>query len=153
MINDDEAIIKSKIIKLKDKQEIALKRCLIDEFVLWKLKNNGFEPKYNCYIKEKKLIVKVEVPGNCSINSKISKKGELTIIKIEGNKQNQKEESYILNTRVFGDFNFEIILRVSECEIKNQKPKISGKNGIITLEFECEDKAEIAEFNIGDDDN
>ena len=153
VINDDDDIIKSKIIKLKDKQEITLKRCLIDEFGLWNLKKNGFEPKYNCYIKENKLIVKVEVPGNCTINSIISKKGELTIIKIEGNKLNKKEESYILNTRVFGDFNFEIILRVSECEIKNQKPKISGKNGIITLEFECEDKAEKAEFKIGDDDN
>ena len=153
VINDDEDIIKSKIIKLKDKQEITLKRCLIDEFGLWNLKKNGFEPKYNCYIKEKKFIVKVEVPGKCSINSTISKKGELTIIKIEGNKEDKKEESYILNTRVFGDFNFEIILRVSECEIKNQKPKISGKNGIITLEFECEDKVEAAKFNIGDDDD
>ena len=155
MFNDDNDIMKDKIIKLKNKQEISLKRCLIDEFGLWNLKKNGFEPKYSCYKNKErnKLFVKVEVPGKCAINSTISKKGEFTIIKIEGTKQNQKEENYFLNSRVFGDFNFEIVLNVGDCEIKNRKPLMSGKNGIITLEFECEDKADKAEFNIGDDDD
>ena len=78
------------IIKLKNEQEIILKRCLIDEFGLWNLKRNGFEPKYNYYKVDNKVIIKVEVPGMCSIESQIIKKGELTIIKINGEKE--KEE-------------------------------------------------------------
>jgi len=151
--NDDNDILTNKIIKLKNQQNIVLKRCLIDEFGLWNLKKNGFEPKYNCYKKENNLIVKIEVPGSCDINSDVVKKGEFTIIKINGEKKNDKEEiDRYFNTRVFGEFNFEIVLNVGSFEIKNQKPKIKGKNGIITLKFEIEGKAEKTEFTIDDND-
>ena len=151
-INEDEDIIKNKVIRLKNQQEITLKRCLIDEFGLWNLKKNGFDPKYNCYKKDDKLIVKVEVPGLCTIKPSLSKKGELTIIKINGEKQSEKQEEKekFFNTRVFGEFSFEIILNVVDCEIKNKKPTMKAKNGIVTLEYEIEQKAEDSEFKVED---
>ena len=153
-INEDEDIIKNKVIRLKNQQEITLKRCLIDEFGLWNLKKNGFDPKYNCYKKGDKLIVKVEVPGNFSIKPSISKKGELTIIKINGEKKSEKQEQkeQFFNTRVFGEFSFEIILNVVDCEIKNKIPTKKAKNGIVTLEYEIEQKAEDSEFKVEEDE-
>ena len=32
---------------------------------------NGFEPKYNIFNKGDKIIVRVEAPGNCNLESKI----------------------------------------------------------------------------------
>ena len=157
-MNDDEDIIKNKIIKLKNQEEIILKRCLIDEFGLWNLKRNGFEPKYNYYKRDKKVIVKIEVPGICSIESQIKKKGELTIIRINGEKEKDEteekeqlvEEGFSINKRDFGEFNFEIILKAGEdWEIKNQDTDIHEEHGIIILEFECEDKVKKKVFRIG----
>ena len=149
-MNDDEDIIKNKIIRLKNQQEITLKRCLIDEFGLWNLKKNGFEPKYSCFKKDDKLIVKIEVPGRCSILPSLSKKGALTIIKIKGEKltEEQGEQKQFFNTRVFGKFNFEIILNEVDIEIRNTKPNRVAKNGVVTLEYEIEGKVEESEFKV-----
>ena len=60
----------------------------------------------------------------------------------------KKRRKVFFNTRVFGKFYFEIILNVGNCEIKNKKANMKGKNGIITFEFEIEDKAVMTEFKV-----
>lgn len=78
------------LIKLNNPSKLVLKKCLIDELGFSNLKSNGFEPTYNYYKKDDKIIVRVEGPGNCSINSSIDYAGEYTIIKINGNKKKIK---------------------------------------------------------------
>ena len=64
------------MIKLKKGKEIILKKCLIDELGFSNFKANGFEPTYNIFKNKEntKLIVRVELPGNCSIVSESESK-------------------------------------------------------------------------------
>ena len=66
-------------IKLKNIKNIKLKKCLIDELGFSNLKTNGFNPVYNYYKKDDKIIIRVEAPGNSSIKVKKEHAGEYTI--------------------------------------------------------------------------
>ena len=106
-IISDEEIIKTRKIKLVNHREIVLKRCLIDELGFSNLKGNGFEPNYNYFIKGNKIEIRVEVPGNTSISSKIEYSGEYTVIRLKGVKIpdiEPKIEDNLYNTREFGEF-------------------------------------------------
>ena len=59
------------MIKLKDEKEIVLKKCFIDELGFSNLKPNGFEPKYNIFKKDNKIIIKVEVPGKVNLEQEV----------------------------------------------------------------------------------
>ena len=60
-ILDDESILKEKKFRLKkDKGEIALKKCYVDELGFSNLRSNGFNPCYNVYKKENKIFIKFE---------------------------------------------------------------------------------------------
>ena len=50
------------------------------------MKGNGFEPTYNYYKKDGYIKIRVETPGNTSIQCKLEFSGEYTIIRITGNK-------------------------------------------------------------------
>ena len=105
------------------------------------LKLNGFEPKYNCYkeYNKEKLIVRIEAPGNVSIESKIEYIGEFTIIKIKGNKGKDRiPENFddnLYNIREFGFFSFEIPLKTEEFLIENNDPIIMEKKGLPIIEY------------------
>ena len=58
-INSNNEIIKNKIFKLKTPLEIKLKKCLIDELGFSMLKGSGFEPNYNYFKIENKIIVNI----------------------------------------------------------------------------------------------
>ena len=161
MIDDiisNEEILKNKIIKLKTPQKIILKRCLIDELGFSNLKGNGFEPNFNYYKKgdEKKIIVRVEAPGNSKISSKLEYSGEYTVIRLTGTKKPDKEPTNnsdnIHTTREFGEFNLDIPLKTEDYNIKNNKPKIYDKKGILILEYEYEEKSEKYEYNVQEED-
>ncbi len=134
---------------------MELKKCLIDELGFSNLKNNGFEPTYNSYIKDEKLIIRVEIPGNDSISYKIEYLGEYTFIKLFGMKKKDKEpeklEDIIYNTREFGEFTSEIPFKTEDYLIKNEKPEVIEKKGLIMLEFKL-DKNKINE-TINSDQN
>ena len=149
-INDiisNKDILEQKIIKLKTPQEIILKRCFIDELGFSNLKGNGFEPNFNYYKKEvenekgkeKRIVVRVESPGNSKIESKIEYSGEYTVIRLTGTKRPDKEPKNntdnIHTTREFGEFNLDIPLKTEDYNIKNIKPDIYEKKGIIVLEY------------------
>ena len=57
---------KNNILKLNCSQDIKLRECFIDELGFSNVKTNKFEPLYNYYRKDDKIIIKIEGPGNCS---------------------------------------------------------------------------------------
>ena len=136
--------MKDKKIKLNKEQEITLKRCFIDELGFFNIKNNEFEPLYNYYKINDLLIIRFEIPGNCSFGYKIEYLGEYTIIKLSGMKKKDKEpeklEDNIYNTREFGEFNLDIPFKTEDYLIKNEKPEVIEKKGLIILEFKLDKK-------------
>ena len=137
-------------IKLKNIKNIKLKKCLIDELGFSNLKTNSFEPNYNCYKKEDKIIIRVEVPGNCNIKTNTEHSGEYTLIRIEGTKKKDKEpekaEDNLYNSRELGPFSFNIPLKTDEYLIKNEKPKIEEKKGLIIIQFQLDEKLTETDF-------
>ena len=128
------------LIKLKDEKEIIIKKCLIDELGFSNFKANGFEPKYNIFCKDNKIIVRVEAPGNCDLESKIEIQGEYNVIKLYGEKRKDKEpenlDKNIFTSREIGPFSLEIPLKFSEYHLKAQAPKMDCKKGVYMVEYE-----------------
>ena len=148
-------------IKLAKEKNITIKRCLIDELGFSNLISNGFEPNYNFYkeIKDniEKIIIRLEVPGNCSVESNVVYNGELTIIKLKGNKRKdkfpEKLEDNIFNSREFGPFNIDIPLKTEEYLIKNSSPTVSDKKGILMIEYLLENKVtDTKSYKINEED-
>ena len=137
----------NKTIKLIKPENIVLKRCLIDELGFSNLKSNGFEPNYNYYKKDDKLIVRIETPGNCTISTDISYVGEYTVIRIYGKKLKDKEpkeiEQNIFNSREMGDYSIDILLKTEDYSLKNKQAEIKRKNGLFILYYSLEEKLNI----------
>ena len=147
----------NKIIKLNKPTNITLKKCLIDELGFSNLRTNGFMPLYNYYRKGDKLIIRLEAPGNCSLQSSILYIGEYVTIRIEGNKKKDKEpedvKNNIYNNREIGDFSLDIGLKATEYTLKNEDPKISDKKGVFILEYTIEDnKKKVTEYKQNEED-
>ena len=144
-----------KLIKLKDEKDIILKKCLIDELGFSNLKANGFDPTYNYYRKDNKIIVRLEAPGNCKLNSSIEYSGEYTIIKIYGNKKKDKEpeklEDNLFNSREIGDFSVDIPLKADDFTLENKEPNIRDMKGVIILEYNLIEKNKKTEYEEEDD--
>ena len=132
--------LQHKIIKLKNEKEITFKRCFNEEIGFLLFNNNIFEPKYNIYQKENKIIIRLEVPGNCDINNEILFCDGYYIIRIRGEKRKdiepEKIEDNLYNSRKFGKFLMEIPLSPSKYKFVNEGPKITWKKGVILLEYQ-----------------
>ena len=130
------------LIKLNYPKNIILKKCLIDELGFSSLRVNGFEPTYNYYLKDDKIQVRVEAPGNCSVSSAIEYIGEYTIIKLTGEKKPDKEQDKIstlfFNNREIGKFSLELTIKAEDYIIKNEAPKYTPKKGLLILEYNIE---------------
>ena len=128
------------VIKLKNDNEIILKKCLIDELGFSNFDENGFEPKYNIFEKGNKIIIRVEAPGNCNLISKIEIQGEYNVIKIYGEKKKDKEpenlDKNIFTSREIGHYILEIPLKFDEYHLKTQTPKIDYIRGVYIIEYE-----------------
>ena len=133
-----------KTIKLVKHNNVKLKECLIEELGFSNLNTNGFEPPYNYYKKDDKIIIKIEAPGNSSIKSNVDYAGEYKIIRLTGNKKKDKEpaklEDNLFNSREFGTFSLDIPLKNEDFLIKNENPDITEKRGVLLLEFKLEEK-------------
>lgn len=80
-------------IKLMNHNNITLKKCFIDELGVSNLKSNEFEPKYNYYKKDDKIIVKIEAPGNIgNINTSLKDSEGYKIIRINSEKKRIKNQ-------------------------------------------------------------
>lgn len=135
-INYDK-IIKERKIRLEKKRDIILKRYYIDELGFSDLRSNGFSPCYNYFLKDDKLILRLETPGkvNISVEYKIGEK--YNIIKIKGEKKKDLEpfdlKDNTFNDREFGEFSVDIPIMVYlDITIK---PEINFKDGIYTIKY------------------
>ena len=140
----------------ENKKGIVPKACISDEFGLSIYRSSGYEPSYVCYVEDKKkLVVKIELPGNITIEDAYANLYSNQII-IKGNKYdnfgnnnkngNNKDENdkikILKNTRKYGKFNLiipfgnEIKLTdeepMDEAEDKSEKIK---EEGIKTIKF------------------
>ena len=134
-------------IKLKDGKEIILKKCLIDELGFSNLKPNGFEPKYNIYKIEDKIIIKVEAPGNCDIESEIVSMNDYSIVKLSGVKKKdsvpENLEKNIYNSREFGQFFLDIPLNY---KLNEEGSSIKEKKGFLILEYNLKKKPILVKY-------
>ena len=147
----------NKLIKLNNQNHVTLKKCLIDELGFSNLKANGFEPTYNYYKKDDKIIVRIEGPGNCNIkNTYTDYGGEYTILRIYGIKKIDKEpkniEDCLFNSREFGEFSLDIPLKTEDYLIKNEYPNIRDQRGVLFLEYNLDKKKEGGKFEVGEND-
>ena len=132
------------LIKLKSEKEITLKKCLIDELGFSNFKANGYEPTYNIYRKDNKIIVRVEAPGNSNIASDIEWSGGYNIIRLTGEKRKDKEpeniESNIYNNRENGKITLEIPLKAEDYLLKSNCVRNNHTYGVFNFEYELEKK-------------
>ena len=149
-----------KVIKLKSQKDFALKKCLIDELGFSNLKGNGFDPTYNYYRENEKIIIKIESPGISAVESYISNSDSypFPIIKIKGiknrDKKPEKIEDNIYNSREYGQFSLDIPFRgEDEYYIKNEEPEIEEKHGILLIKYKLEKKLGKKIFNVKTDDD
>ena len=130
------------LIKLESPKELKLKQFFIDEFGFQNMKINGYEPNYSYSKTNDAIIVKIEIPGNFTLNSSIQYSGEYVIIQIDGKKELETnsdiEENNIYNKREFGKFSLIIPIKQEDFIIKNEKPGFKAKDGIITLSYKIE---------------
>ena len=144
------------LIKLKDEKEIILKKCLTDELGFSNLKANGFEPTYNLFKQENKIIIRVEAPGNCKLESKIDYAGEYNIIKLKGEKKKDKdpqnEKDNIFNTREYGNFSLEIPLKTEDYLLSNDEPNINNKKGLLFIEYKLLKKLKAKGYTTTEDE-
>jgi hypothetical protein len=129
-------------IKLKSEKEITLKKCFIDEIGFSNLKPNGFEPKYNVFKKDNKIIIRVETPGNCTISAEKIVAAELYIIRLSGEKKKdivpEKLEDNIYNKRELGKFCLDIPLSSKEYILSEKRPTFDYQSGVQFIEYELQ---------------
>ena len=133
----------SQLIKLKNEKEIILKQCFIDELGFSNLKSNGFEPKYNIFKENDKIIVRVEIPGHSTIQSDVIDGGIYNIIKLTGEKlkdsKPEKMEDIIHNLRDFGDFSLEIPIS-KDYKLSREDPSYKHVDGLHIFEYDLYEK-------------
>ena len=129
-------------IKLKYPKDLTLRKLFIDELGFSFMCANKFEPKYNFYKTENQIIIKIEAPGNCSIQSSVQLNAEYIVIKIKGEKERDMSvgtiEDNVLNRREFGKFSLDIPFKQTDFYLKNEKPKIYKEDGIFILIYQIE---------------
>ena len=83
---------------------------------------NGLEPKYNIFVNEHLLEIRIELPGNCTPEvSPPIYSGEDTVITVSGNKNYDKDpknpEDCIYNSREYGKFEIDIAFKMENIEL------------------------------------
>ena len=82
--------------------------------------------------------------GNNNLSVDFEQTSPYNLMKLIGKKWKdkfpEKIEDNIYNNREFGEFFLDIPLHPEDYKIKNEPPKITEKKGIISIEFELEDK-------------
>jgi hypothetical protein len=149
----EEKITKSKFendnhkkIKLKDSEQITLKRVFVDE--IGKTVTNTFDqPNYSYYTTDKDLIIKVEVPGEgADLKTKMQKGEEFYTFFFEGTKPcdesiiNEKHKMQE-NLKKQNKFKFNFYISIKDITIgANDKGRSNFyektyKDGIFTLKY------------------
>ena len=147
-------IIKERKIRLEKKRDIILKRYYIDELGFSDLRSNGFKPCYSYFLKNDKLILRLETPGNVNISVEYIIGEKCNIIQIKGEKKKDKEpfdlKDNTYNDREFGEFSIDIPIKLYlDSTIK---PEINFNNGICSIEYRIRKNINIISEYKGDDE-
>ena len=117
------------------------------------MKAKGFEPNYSYYKTNDAIVINIEVPGKCYLESSVQYTGEYTIIKINGRKEKDvninMENNHIFNGREFGKFSLDIPIKQEDFVIKNERPLFYSENGIIVLTYKIEKILNTVSFGTG----
>ena len=151
---DYSSIVSKRKIGLKNNREITLKRYYIDELGFSSLRNSGFNPCYNYYIKNDTLILRMEAPGNVKISCDYKISEKYHFIEIKGVKNMDKEpvntQDNIYNCREFGEFLVEIPLMIY---LENKKPNIEKVQGVYIIKYQIKENTNnIIEYKEDDED-
>ena len=132
------------------RNEQNFKTNCLDKISFPNFKANGFEPAYNYYKKDDKMIIRVEAPGNLCIESRCEYIGEYIVIKISGNKIKDIEpkelKENIFNSREIGDFSLDIPLKSEEFLIKNEAPEIKSPKGLFIITYQLDEKNKTGKY-------
>jgi len=156
--NSNEDILQNKIIKLKNDKELTFKKCLLDEIGNSISKMNGLEPKYNIFVNEHLLEIRIELPGNCTPEvSPPIYLGEDTIITVSGNKNYDKDqknpEDCIYNSREYGKFEIDIAFKTGEYRINPKLKETKLIKGILILKYKLyNDESDEKSINENEED-
>ena len=130
-------------LKLKNEKEIILKQCFIDELGFSNLKPNGFEPRYNIFKENNKIIVRVEISGQSTIQSEIVDGEHYNYIRLTGKKlkdsKPEKLEENIYNLREFGTFILEIPVS-KDNKFDRGEPSYKKVDGLHIFEYKLYEK-------------
>ena len=141
------------LIKLQSPKTLTLKKFFIDELGFQNMKAKGFEPNYSYYKTNDAIVINIEVPGKCYLESSLQYTGEYTIIKINGRKEKDvnidMENNYIYKGREFGKFSLDIPIKQEDFVIKNERPLFYSENGIIVLTYKIEKILNTVSFGTG----
>ena len=123
----------------KDSKKLTPKACISDELGFNIYRSNGYEPPYNYYIEDDKiLVVNMEIPGNVKIDDAYASLDSREII-VEGNKYDISDKIKSLkNTRKFGQFNLHIPfgnLNISDEFRIEEENNEENRNGIYVVKF------------------
>ena len=159
LFNENEKIIKDKIMKLECKEDLTLKKININELGYSYVKIGRYEPKYNYYKPyDNTLEIRVEIPGyvKCDVTHQV--KDDETIITVTGTKIKDKDpkrlEDNLFNIREFSEFELNIPLKTEEFQINQTRPKNGYpkfKNGICIIQYELAEKGETIKAQTDDD--
>ena len=67
-------------------------------------------------------------------------------MEIKKNKEPEKSEDNLFNSREIGTFTVNVPLKTDEYLIKNEQPKINQAKGLIIIEYKLEEKSTEVEF-------
>ena len=99
-----------------------------------------------------RLVIRVEAPGNSSVDFKLDFAGEFTFIghfRTKNEDKNSKIINNIRSTKKFGEFHLDIPLKTEDFAISNKKPEFQRKSGLLILEFILEEKNSCPNTELG----
>ena len=132
-----------KIIIKKDKP-IKLKKFLIDEIETPVFYNNIIEPSYYCQIKEDKIIIRIELPGEVlDFKPRIIPISGFYNFNFKGTIKFPKTEDLCFKEEMKdGEFRLDFKIPLSKCPILELKPEIKfdGIKGIVIITYKEEEE-------------
>ena len=130
--------------QIRIKNQLILKKCLVDELGFSNFSGSAYEPKFRYYIQKSKLYINIEVPGIKEDETEYDVQiiGENYQFKFSGVKKfekipkNDEKEKYFSNI-IEGPFKLLFQLKISDFPLVDKdEPRFEYVDGIMTAIFE-----------------
>ena len=126
---------------MKIKEKSLLKQSLIDEFEIFHFCKNIIEPSYYYQIKEDKIIITIELPGEVlDFKSRINHIRGFYYFKFKGTIKFPESEDLCFKEENMKDGEFRLVFKIPKSQfiISNSPPVIefNESNGIVIVTYE-----------------